>query len=237
MATNAMSAAIAAVKEEFSIEKADRADLVREACELRYQVYCLERNFEAPQGQIETDDFDDRSRHVVLRHRASGKVIGTVRLVLMYPAAPHDSFPLQRVCDASFLNRVPLSGIAEISRFAISKELRIASPAAQGMLRLALVRGLVDLSGELGLTHWCAMMEPSLLRLLRATAMHFEAHGPLVDHHGMRQPSFTSLDAFLGRVEREHPAIWDFVTDSGKLWVDPAHAPADFEHSGMALSA
>ena len=105
------------------------------------------------------------------------------------------------------------------------------------MLRLALVRGLVDLSGELGLTHWCAMMEPSLLRLLRATAMHFEAHGPLVDHHGMRQPSFTSLDAFLGRVEREHPAIWDFVTDSGKLWVDPAHAPADFEHSGMALSA
>jgi N-acyl-L-homoserine lactone synthetase len=235
--TSAMSAAIAAVREEFSIETANCAGLVREACQLRYQVYCLERNFEVAQGEIETDDYDDRSRHVVLRHRASGMVIGTVRLVLMHPAAPHDSFPLQRVCDASFLNRVPLSGVAEISRFAISKELRIASPAAQGMLRLSLVRGLVELSGELGLTHWCAMMEPSLLRLLRATAMHFEAHGPLVEHHGMRQPSLTGLAAFLGRVKREQPAIWDFVTDSGTLWVNPAHASAEFEYGAMALSA
>jgi hypothetical protein len=33
-----MPAAIAAVQEEFCLETADRADLVREACRLRYQV-------------------------------------------------------------------------------------------------------------------------------------------------------------------------------------------------------
>jgi N-acyl-L-homoserine lactone synthetase len=226
MRTNAMSVAIAAVEKEFSVETADSADLVREACQLRYQVYCLERNFEAPQGQIETDDFDDRARHVVLRHRASRKVIGTVRLVLMCPAEPGDSFPLQRVCDSSFLRSAPLPTTAEVSRFALSKELRLASPAAQGLLRLGLVRGLVELSGELAITHWCALMEPSLLRLLRATAMHFDAYGPLVEHHGLRQPSFTSLEAFLETVQRDQPAIWSFITDGGTLWANPACAPA-----------
>jgi len=244
MQSNTMTAAIAAVKKEFSIETTDRPELVREACQLRYQVYCLERNYEAAEGGIETDDFDDRSRHVVLRHRESGIVIGTVRLVLMYPTAPGDSFPLQRVCDSSFLSRVSLPDVAEISRFAISKELRIASPAAQGLLRLSLVRGLVQLSGELGLTHWCALMEPTLLRLLRSTAMHFEAVGPLVEHHGKRQPSFTSLEGFLGRVQRDQPAIWDFVTDNGKLWTSPAAArgisaamPDYLDYEAMALSA
>jgi N-acyl amino acid synthase of PEP-CTERM/exosortase system len=244
MQTNAMTAAIAAVLEEFSVETADRKDLVREACELRHQVYCRERAFETPkEGEIETDDFDARARHVVLRHRASGKVIGTIRLVLMNPRVPDDSYPMQRACDSRFLRSAPRPTTAEASRFALSKELRIASPAAQGMLRLALVRGLVELSGQLGITHWCALMEPSLLRLLRATAMHFDAHGPLVEHHGMRQPSFTSLDAFLTRVERDQPAIWDFITDGGKFWSNPALAPAklatanDAGSGALALSA
>lgn len=243
MQTNTMSAAIAAVAQEFCVETADHSELVREACQLRYQVYCLERKYEAPQGQIETDDFDDRARHVVLRHRESGTVIGTVRLVLMSPSAPDDSFPMQRVCKSSFLRDVPLVDVAEVSRFAISKELRVASPAAQGLLRLSLVRGLVLLSSELGIKHWCALMEPSLLRLLRSTAMHFDEVGPLVEHHGMRQPSFTNLEAFLGLVRRDQPTIWNFITDGGKLWTNPAHAPAkvamanDAEIGAMALSA
>jgi len=225
MQTNTMAAAIAAVAQEFCIETADHSSLVREACRLRYQVYCLERKYEPGQGQTETDDFDDRARHVVLRHRETGMVIGTVRLVLMSPSAPDDSFPMQRVCDSSFLRGVPLVDVAEVSRFAISKELRVASPTAQGLLRLSLVRGLVLLSGELGIKHWCALMEPSLLRLLRSTAMHFEEVGPLVEHHGMRQPSFTELEAFLGNVRRDQPAIWNFITDDGKLWTNPAQTP------------
>ena len=127
-------------------------------------------------------------------------MVGTVRLVLMDPAAPDSSFPLQQACDASFLRGAPLRGTAEVSRFALPKELRHGSPEAQGMLRPALVRGLVGLSGELGITHWCALMEPTLLRLLRSTAMHFEPHGPLVEHHGRRQPSLARLETFLGNV-------------------------------------
>jgi N-acyl amino acid synthase of PEP-CTERM/exosortase system len=237
----ALEDAIAAVSAEFYVETADTPELVSEACHLRYQVYCLEHSFEAPRGQLETDDFDGRARHVVLRHRASDVAIGTVRLVLMSSTTPNDSFPLQRACDASFLQRAPLPNTAEVSRFAISKELRRASAAAQGLLRLSLVRGLVLLSGELGLTHWCALMEPTLLRLLRATAMHFDACGPLVEHHGMRQPSFASLEAFLSRLERDQPTIWDFVTDGGTLWVSPARAPfakrARGSHYALAVPA
>ena len=224
--TSTLADAIAAVAESFYIETADTPELVAEACHLRYQVYCLEHDFETPQGQIESDEFDCRARHVVLRHRASEVTIGTVRLVLMSSSAPEDSFPLQRACDASFLQCAPLPNTAEISRFAISKRLRMASVATQGLLRLSLVRGLVLLSGQLGLTHWCALMEPTLLRLLRATGMHFDACGPLVEHHGMRQPSFTSIEAFLDRLRRDQPTMWDFVTGGGKLWIRPARAPA-----------
>src|SRR3954454_1724840 len=41
---------------------------------------------------------------------------------------------------------------------------------------------------DAGLTHWCALMEPSLVRLLYATGVHFAPLGPMVDAYGRRQP-------------------------------------------------
>ena len=218
MIKTSLDNAIEAVRNEISIQIADTPGLVREAHRLRYQVYCLERNYEAGQAGLEIDEFDSRARHVVICQRRTGQVVGTARLVFRSRIAPQDGLPLQRLCDPAVLPAIPLSRAAEVSRFAICKDRSGLSPAAVSLMRLALVQGLVHLSDEAGLTHWFAVMERTLLRLLRSSAIHFQPIGPVVEHHGLRQPAYTHLGAMLSRMRREQPKVWDFITEGGRLW-------------------
>ena len=204
------------VEDQFYVKVVDNADLLRQVYELRYQVYCTERNFLPGQKGLEYDEFDHRSRHVALLNRESDELVGTARLVLHSPKRPHDSFPMQLVCDPSLLDRVPLENAVEISRFAISKQRRSFTSAA--LMRMGLIQGLVRLSAELGVTHWCAVMEPTLLRLLRMTSIYFRPLGPLVDYHGPRQPCFNRLDHLLDAVKEERPEIWSYLTEGGRTW-------------------
>lgn len=216
----ALAEAIAEFEAEYVVETADSPALAEDAYRLRHQVYCQERGYEPDQGGLEIDRYDAHSRHVVLRRKSDGEVVGAARLVLFSSNEPGNSFPMQQVCDASLLRELPLPRMAEVSRFAISKQRR--GSKADGLMRLALVRGLVRLSRELGVTHWCAAMEPTLLRLLRASAIHFQPLGPLVEYHGLRQPAFNNVSAILGRMGREQPDLWAFITEAGRMPVSEA---------------
>jgi N-acyl-L-homoserine lactone synthetase len=207
--------AIVAVCEGFDIIVADSPSLIRQSYQLRHQVYCVERGFLGGSGTLEFDEYDSHSRHVVLVSRHSGQVVGTVRLVLPCVREPENSFPLQLVCDPHLLNDLPLLSTAEVSRFAISKEMLSGVPS--GLMRLGLVQGLVEASHDLGITHWCAVMERSLLRLLRSSSIYFHPLGSLVEYHGPRQPCFSPIDALLSRVGREQPEIWEYLTQDGKF--------------------
>jgi N-acyl-L-homoserine lactone synthetase len=217
-----LTEAIAMVRRNFVVEAADTSESVLAAQRLRYQVYCVERGYEKSDSGIEQDEFDIRSRHLVLRRRSDGAVVGTTRLVLYNPALPGDSYPTQRVCDASLLHCLPMPTTAEISRFAISKQLRGSSPA---LIRLALMEGVVRVSQPLGLTDWCATMEPCLLRLLQPSGIHFRPLGPLVEYHGLRQPCCANIRELLARMRAERPEIWAFVTNDGQYYGDTS-APA-----------
>lgn len=173
MRADCLAQAISAVKNELIIEMANTPELVQEAYRVRYQVYCQENGYEQGDNGLEFDEFDPHSRHVVIRRRNTGTVAGTVRLVLPRGGASQASFPLQRICDPLLLSAVPLSTTGEVSRFAISKMRREADGPQLALMRLGLIQGAVRLSAEAGHTHWLAVMEPSLLRLLRATGLHF----------------------------------------------------------------
>lgn len=187
---------------------------------LRYQVYCLERGFEPARDGREQDPFDRYSRHALVRHRANGQAVGTVRLVAPTLADGSVRMPINEVPGAPPLDHLPRVRTAEISRFALSKRYRAEQGTPEPLLRLLLMRGIVALSGDLSLTHWCALMEPCLLRLLRMTAIHFQPAGPLVEHHGLRQPSIGVIGDVLDRIAREQPMLWDFLTGGGTLWSD-----------------
>ena len=220
MHSPSLSDAITAAKSELTVKVADTPELVRDAHRLRHQVYCLERGYEPGQDGLEFDSYDAHARHVVLRLAGCGTVIGTARLILPDAARRDGSFPMQSVCTPERFSTLPFAQTAEVSRFAISKERRGLSTAATSLSRLALVRGLVQLSQEIGVTHWCAVMERTLLRLLRASSIHFQDMGPVVEYHGLRQPSFCNLSDMLTRMAQEQPDLWDYITAGG------AFAPA-----------
>jgi N-acyl amino acid synthase of PEP-CTERM/exosortase system len=75
-----------------------------------------------------------------------------------------------------------------------------------------------------GLTHWAAVMEPKLLRMLAVMGIHFTPVGPLVDHHGLRQPSYCCISEMLERLKQERPDHWMVVTEAGTLLPDETQA-------------
>jgi len=68
------------------------------------------------------------------------------------------------------------------------------------------------------MTHICAVMEPTLLRMLRRLGMVMPSIGPVVEYHGLRQPCYGHLDTGLARVWIQRPEVWELLTCDGALW-------------------
>ena len=228
---------VSSLRNEISVEIADTPALMRECFQLRHQVYCVERTFLTGENGIESDEYDDGSSHAVVRWRHTGQPVGTVRLVLPKSPGGHDDYPIQHVCDQALFRGIPLETTGEVSRFALAKLVRGASPSASSLLRLALIQGAVRMSAEAGHTHWLAVMEPTLIRLLRATGIHFTAVGPLVDYHGLRQPAVAELGPTMARLAKEQPVVWDFVTDGGRWYSDAAETLPRFVRNARGREA
>lgn len=208
------STLLASLRSSYRIEVADTPALVREAQRLRYQVFVRERAIFKPSSEdlLETDEFDAWSHHLLIRRRDDREAIGTARLVPSCADRPI-SLPIQRVCSPEHLNAIPLGAAGEISRFAISKTRRGGGdPRMNSLLLLTLVEGVLHLSLGLGLTHWCAVMERSLMRLLRGIGIHFSPLGPLVAYYGQRQPALAKIASVLEVGEQQCPLYHEFVT-------------------------
>lgn len=239
----------------FSVHSCNDAASLEQAHRLRFQVYCVENPFENPTDNpdgLERDGYDAKSVHSLLSHRATGHLVGAVRLILPDPDRPGRSFPMQEVCaDPRIADPAvfPTRRAAEVSRFCVSREFRrrlgearyadVGEAEAQARaaeerrllpyVTLGLIRGLVRMSVEHGVRHWCIVVEPPLLRLLKTLGFVFENLGPLVQHHGLRQPCHADLERLLAGVRRLRPDVWEVVTDRGALWramFEPAQAAA-----------
>lgn len=206
--------ALRSMARDFTIEHAATRAAQRDAQRLRHRVFCLERGIlpgPAEEG-FERDEFDDRSHHVVLRRRGDGEAIGTVRVVTGVPERPAGCLPMQRYCNPTLFRGLPIGTLGEISRFAISKQARREGTNSDCLLRLGLMQGVLTVSRELGLSHWCALMERSLVRLLKATGVHFAPLGPMVEAYGLRQPSIAAIDMTMASGRRQQPEYYKFVT-------------------------
>ena len=212
-----LDTAASCFRSAYNVRLADTPSLVREAFRLRHQVYCRERGYEPDRGGLETDEFDGHARHAVVCNQRNGEVVGTVRLILPITKKAR-SLPMHQICQTRLLDGLPAATTGEVSRFAVSRERRSSGTAADPLLRLGLVQGLVRMSRDAGVTHWCAVLERSLLRLLRMTAIHFLPVGPCVEFHGLRQPAVAHVGGLMARMEQEQPAVWSFVTDGGRHW-------------------
>lgn len=224
----------------FEVLSANTRQLQEAVYRLRYQVYCLETKFENPwqfPERQERDEFDKYSIHSLLKHSRTNSFAGTVRLILPRPEV-EKCFPVHTITSHPlFLDhqRFPRSKVAEISRFAISKNFRkrlgeFISPSASSKhheiyrderriiphITLGLVAGAVKMSKENQIQHWFCVVERPLLRLLSKYGLYLIPSGPIVEYHGKRQPCYVHLDQFLKTAHKERPDIWELITDKGK---------------------
>jgi N-acyl amino acid synthase of PEP-CTERM/exosortase system len=238
----------------FDIITDDDPVVVDEAASLRYQVYCIENAFEDASrfaDDKEVDEYDERSVHGIVRHRQQGITAASVRLVLSDRDNPEAPFPIELNCApslqscASLLDAIPRNSIAEISRFAVSKQFKrrigeAGHPAGVGSdpeqyvkpdihkrrviphLILGLFAAIVKMSAENQVYHWYAVMDVSLLRLLTRFGINFRPLGGLVEYHGRRQPCFGSVDEVLAGIWEKRPDIWRLITNDGATWPAPA---------------
>lgn len=117
----------------FEVMIATNPALIDEALRLRYQVYCLETGFEDmqcfPDGR-ESDRYDVRSVHTVIRHNPTQHTAATARLILPAAADEDDPLPIELACYnqgskvREFMETIPKNKVAEVSRFCVSKEFK-----------------------------------------------------------------------------------------------------------------
>lgn len=238
----------------FELLDADTPDLLDMVYAVRYQVYCLETGFEDksrfPDGR-ESDPFDAHALHGLLVTQKTRRPFGTIRLVLPGPSLTAPRFPLEQAYPDLLAShgygpdKLASASMAEISRFAISKEFKRRLGEASSItgvtdeslraeraapvndrrhfphIILGLFRSLCRLSAQAGLTHWVAVMEAPFLRLIDRFGFKFEPLGEPVEFHGLRQPCVGRIDAMLARIYTKRRDVWEFMTDGGRIWSPP----------------
>ncbi|WP_404298781.1 PEP-CTERM/exosortase system-associated acyltransferase [Halomonas sp.] len=183
---------------------------------LRYDIYCVELEYEEPtdrQNHLEYDVYDEVAVHCLIEHRRTGLAAACTRLVMPQPeySPPLDRLPLESYGGRSLTHpelnpqRFPPGSYYEISRLAVARAFRTRikgnevpgvsdnphefTPEERETFSL-LISGLFlagYATGRMsGKQLGFAMMEPKLQRLLAMSGFHFTQIGEPIDLHGKR---------------------------------------------------
>lgn len=207
---------------------------------LRYEIYCLECGFLAPDAfkdGLESDEYDAHAAHFTAQNLID-ELVGSVRLV---QPAPSQCFPFEQHCRALFDN-VPLpprEQCAEVSRLVVRKNYRrrsgdslagvsaefttgsnapsltVGAPAerrsASPQILLGLYREMYRYSLENGIRYWYAAMERSLARALARFEFVFAPIGLEVDYYGPVTPYVADLRELERRVGAANPGLMTWL--------------------------
>src|SRR5579884_1312339 len=214
----------------FAVVRAHSPHIKDALWRLRYQIYCVENQFENaadfPDGR-ETDEHDPHCLHAALVYRPLGAIAGGVRLII--PRTPEDPLPMFTLVGArerAFLRSLP-QPLAEISRYAVAPAFRRRSGERQYAdvnfahmradfdqrrvlphITLGLMRAILVYGAEHKIRVLCATMAPALLRLLAGFGLYFEPIGPLVAFHGLRQPCYAYYSDLVEGLRRRRPDFY-----------------------------
>ena len=159
-------------------------------------------------------------------------VAGNVRLILGNRLATGQPFPIESQCGHAFKDtfrpeELPRNALGEISRFALSKEFRkrfkekdVTHGLTNGLdadshdehgrriiphLTMGLFKALLMMSVAHEVSHWYAVMEPTLIRILKRFGIEFVEIGEAVEYHGKRVPCLAVVKQVVAKVKHMHP--------------------------------
>lgn len=239
----------------FTLELATTPTQLEAVYRIRYRVYCEEFRYESAEAfprQMESDEFDARSRHCLVSHKASGMPAGCARLVL---ADERQLMPMEKFClsaidqpmirafdgkrhtlcefsrlgvDGAFRRRMGEreSRFGEISALDCSKrEQRTFS-----LIAVATILSALAMSDIIGRRHCFAMMEPFLPRLLRRSGLIVQPAGSEIEYHGARSPYYFETRQIVSGMAQELQEFYAVIcadfSASGSLSIgDTAAAP------------
>ena len=223
-------------------------EMVQEIFRLRYEVYCVERNFlpaEDFADGLEIDEFDDSSIHFAA-YNMDDAIVGSVRLVR---PGPDQHFPFEQHCPVfDTLTLPPQDASGEISRLVVNKTYRrrrgdslqgiskefmdknnaAIRPSAGGnrrssdspQLLLGMYREMYRYSRANGVRYWYAAMERSLAFSLRKMGFKFVPIGPATDYYGPVTPFMVDLDQLNGTLRKENPLLAAWFNDEPiSIWL------------------
>ena len=111
----------------FCIQIANTQALKQRVYQLRYQVYCLESDYEDPDKypeKLEYDEFDPQALHVLVTDTRNDANVGTIRLI--FASEADQPFQYEQLSGQCFehIHDKPRSHYAEMSRLAVAKAYR-----------------------------------------------------------------------------------------------------------------
>ncbi len=230
---------------EFEFRKVEYEDkeLMGKLYQLRFEVYCYEREFfnaEDYPTETESDQYDEQSVHFAAMDKDDGEIVGTLRMIL---PGRYD-LPIEKHCPYIKANdNIQMgSSYGEISRLVIKKQLRrrkhdghYYAPQLEDIIGVdennrefrrrakpmtfGLYREMYLECKKIGVTHWYTLMEKGLWRLLHKHGMLFESIGEEIDYCGPVRPYLASI------VNIEKELYEKFPTFFGYFGMAPYYKP------------
>ena len=200
----------------FDIDFAATAEQKAAVYGVRYNVYCLEKQFEPADNfpdRQERDEFDVRSLHCLITHKPSGIHAGCVRVVGTEGRRETDLLPFEKHCPDAVSpeffrdNPVKRNQMCEVSRLAVDARFRKrtadeALPSGMEDLEMPVFSDdevrtfpMIATAGFLAATALAdisdhpdsfAFMEPFLPRLMKRAGLQFERAGRDIEYNGKR---------------------------------------------------
>ena len=191
---------------------------------LRYRVYCLERQFENPNAypdKKECDRYDSGSAQFLVRSIETREWLAGMRLVV----APLKSLPMTQVCELSE-DQLPVltnAGIAEVSRLCALPprgKLSFGPASCTPWLTMGLIRAARSYAQEHDINYFCFFIADSLARILKRMGIEFTPVGPVSNFRGKRRPYIHDVQLGYREMPLKAPEVHRMFC------VAPAYRPA-----------
>ena len=191
---------------KFVFYTSEKEGELEEIYKIRYEVYCLERQYLDKNNYPdckERDIWDKQSVHFVLRNIITNELAASVRLIFdsKYGFPIEKNFQLEFTFDNRKRNE-----FAEISRLIVARKYR------KQFLLLALVRGMYLYVQSKGIKHAFCVLDDSLHPILKKIGFPFKQIGKPSAYQGITTPYVLDLEEMKEYLNRHNPQLRKWLT-------------------------
>jgi N-acyl amino acid synthase of PEP-CTERM/exosortase system len=209
----------------FSVQIANTNDAQKAVYRLRYQVYCLESQFEDPNNYpdaMEKDHFDQQAIHILVTHTDSGMSVGTLRLI--FARNNQQPFHFEQLSHQCFshIHKKPRSHYVELSRLAVPQAFRnnkansINANEDGELLALMLICNTCMVITRALNIEVVALLETRLAILLRRNGIGINKIGDVINHNGYRAPYLLDFNQRFSSLKSKELALYNTIENQLK---------------------